>query len=211
MYLVKTPVALKRMYPRLLWNHQRSDKRIYLTFDDGPTPEITEWVLKTLKKHNAKATFFCIGNNIRKHPKIFETILTEDHAIGNHTEEHENGWETSLEKYIVSIDNTQQLISKFTKHPSKLLFRPPYGRIKKNQIKALSEKKYQVVMWDVLSADFDLNITPEKCLKNVCNNTKEGSIIVFHDSIKAKDRLQYALPKVLDYFSALGYTFERLY
>ena len=210
MYLVKTPLALKKMYPRLLWNHERDEKKLYLTFDDGPTPEITKWIIDTLASYNAKATFFCIGNNIEKYPEIFEQLLANDHAIGNHTNKHENGWKTNLETYMQSTHDAQKIIDNHIK-PQQLLFRPPYGRIKKQQIKALRQKGYTIIMWDVLSADFDTRTTPEASLSNVINNAQEGSIIVFHDSIKAKEKLQYVLPKVLEHFSDKGYSFERLY
>jgi peptidoglycan/xylan/chitin deacetylase (PgdA/CDA1 family) len=216
MYLVKSPLLLKWYYPSLLWNKSRTEKVIYLTFDDGPIPNVTDFVLKTLKAFNAKATFFCIGDNIVKHPDVFDRVKNDGHSIGNHTFNHLKGWITDDETYINNALKCQTL----TKTN---LFRPPYGRIKKSQIKSLHSAIYnfqlqakttnlksQIVMWDVLSGDFDITLSPDKCYQNVVRHTKNGSIIVFHDSLKAFDRLEYALPKVLAYFSKLGYKFSSL-
>jgi len=211
MYLVKSPLLLKWYYPSLLWNKSRTEKVIYLTFDDGPIPNVTDFVLKTLKAFNAKATFFCIGDNIQKHPDVFERVKNDGHAIGNHTFNHLKGWVTENETYLQNTIKCQQ----FTKSN---LFRPPYGRIKKSQIKSLNsnlghqtpDSKLKIVMWDVLSGDFDVNLAPEKCYHNVIKHTQNGSIIVFHDSLKAFDRLEYALPKVLAYFTQKGYQFSSL-
>lgn len=189
----------------MLWNKSRNEKVIYLTFDDGPIPNVTDFVLKTLKVFNAKATFFCIGDNIIKHPDVFNRLTKDGHAIGNHTFNHLKGWITDNESYIQNALKCQQL----TKTN---LFRPPYGRIKKSQIKLLKSHipKLNIVMWDTLSGDFDLTLAPEKCYKNVINNARNGSIIVFHDSLKAFDRLKYALPLVLKYFSEKGFQFSSL-
>ncbi|PWS31770.1 polysaccharide deacetylase family protein [Pedobacter paludis] len=211
MYLVKSPLLLKWYYPSLLWNKSRTEKVIYLTFDDGPIPNVTDFVLKTLKAFNAKATFFCIGDNIQKHPDVFERVKNDGHAIGNHTFNHLKGWVTENETYLQNTIKCQQ----FTKSN---LFRPPYGRIKKSQIKSLNsnlghqtpDSKLKIVMWDVLSGDFDVNLAPEKCYHNVIKHTQNGSIIVFHDSLKAFDRLECALPKVLAYFTQKGYQFSSL-
>lgn len=210
MYLVKTPIALKKMYPRLTWDQHGVDKSLYLTFDDGPTPEVTEWVLEQLEQYNAKATFFCIGRNIENNPAIFKAILKNEHAVGNHTYQHKNGWKTTLESYLEDIVRTEKTIHNTTPSFTKALFRPPYGRIKKKQIKAIKKSGYKIIMWDVLSADFDLNISNKKCLENVVDNVVPGSIVVFHDSIKAKEKLIYTLPKVLEHFSKLGYQFKKL-
>lgn len=205
MYLVKSPLLLKWYYPLLLWNKSRIEKVIYLTFDDGPIPNVTDFVLKTLKAFNAKATFFCIGDNIQKHPDVFERVKNDGHAIGNHTFNHLKGWVTEDATYLQNTIKCQQ----FTKSN---LFRPPYGRIKKSQIQNLKSHipNLQIVMWDVLSGDFDINLAPEKCYRNVIKHTQNGSIIVFHDSLKAFDRLEYALPKVLTYFTEKGYQFSTL-
>ena len=206
---IKTPLAAKKMFPNYVWDVQSNEKVIYLTFDDGPTPEITNWTLNTLKKYNAKATFFCIGNNIEKHPDIFQNILDEGHAIGNHTFNHVKGWKTKIKNYLEEVHKAQKII-KFHESSSVNLFRPPYGQITPKQGKKLIEKGYKIIMWDVLSFDWDKSVMPETCLNNVIDKTVNGSIIVFHDSIKASKNMQYALPKVLDYFSGKEYTFKSL-
>lgn len=205
MYLIKSPLLLKWYYPSLLWNKSRTEKVIYLTFDDGPIPNVTDFVLKTLKVFNAKATFFCIGDNIVKHPEVFERVKNDGHAIGNHTFNHLKGWKTDNETYLQNTIKCQELTQTN-------LFRPPYGRIKKSQISNLKSQipELQIVMWNVLSGDFDINLTPEKCYQNVIKHTENGSIIVFHDSLKAFDRLSYTLPKVLAYFTEKGFTFSTL-
>lgn len=218
MYLIKSPLLLKWYYPSLLWNKSRTEKVIYLTFDDGPIPNVTDFVLKTLKVFNAKATFFCIGDNIVKHPDVYANVINDGHAIGNHTFNHLKGWKTDDETYIENTLKCQAL----TKSN---LFRPPYGRIKKSQIKSLQslvlspqsdsrlkiqDSRLNIIMWDVLSGDFDINLSPEKCYQNVIKHTENGSIIVFHDSLKAFDRLAYALPRVLKYFTNKGFTFSTL-
>jgi len=204
MYLIKTPFWLRAIYPNCTWKIPVQEKVIYLTFDDGPDPEATPFVLANLKKFNAKATFFCIGNNVLKHPNIYESILKEGHKVGNHTYDHLNGWKTENNIYINNIKDAMNIID------SKL-FRPPYGRITKSQIKILKQTDSlpnQIIMWDVLSGDFDIQIDGEICAGNVINNTLPGSIIVFHDSQKAWDRMSIALPKVLEHFSNLGYRME---
>ena len=262
MYLVKSPLVLKWYYPQLLWNKPRNEKTIYLTFDDGPIPIVTPFVLKTLAVYQAKGTFFCIGDNIQKYPKEFSEVVKSGHSIGNHTFNHLNGWKTDDETYIANAQKAQELTQTN-------LFRPPYGRIKKSQIKRLraegwmaegereqsemgrqksevgnqftrsqsqpsnadqylqtsnpslnlkpptfylppSTQALQIVMWDVLSGDFDTNLSPEKCYQNVIKTTQNGSIIVFHDSLKAFARLQYALPRVMKHFSERGFKFESL-
>lgn len=205
MYLIKSPLLLKWYYPSLLWNKSRTEKVIYLTFDDGPIPNVTDFVLKTLKVFNAKATFFCIGDNIVKHPEVFERVKNDGHGIGNHTFNHLKGWKTDNETYLQNTLKCQELTQTD-------LFRPPYGRIKKSQISNLKSQipGLKIVMWDVLSGDFDTKLSPEKCYQNVIKHTENGSIIVFHDSLKAFDRLSYALPKVLAYFSEKGFTFSTL-
>ena len=205
MYLVKSPLLLKWYYPSLVWNKTRTDKVIYLTFDDGPIPDVTDFVLKTLKTFNAKATFFCIGDNIIKHPAVFERVVAAGHQLANHTYNHLKGWKTDDQTYIENIQLCQQLTQSH-------LFRPPYGRIKKSQVKRIKAlyPKIQIIMWDVLSGDFDLELSPENCYKNVIKHTDNGSIIVFHDSIKAFERLQYTLPRALKYFQQQGFTFSTL-
>lgn len=193
-YLVTTPWWLRAAYKNLIWEIQDSDEpAVYLTFDDGPHHSITRFVLDVLKEHNANATFFCIGKNVEEHPLIYERILAEGHTTGNHTHNHLNGWKTLNQDYISNTNKASTYIS------SKL-FRPPYGRIKQKQATLLqNENGYKIYMWSVLSADFDRSISPEQCLKNVTKNIRPGSIVVFHDSEKAWDRMKYALPKVLEY------------
>ncbi|MDQ8054112.1 MAG: polysaccharide deacetylase family protein [Pedobacter sp.] len=219
MYLVKSPRLLKWFYPSLLWNKSRKEKIVYLTFDDGPIPNVTDFVLNTLKSHGALATFFCIGDNIQKFPEIFERLKQEGHQIGNHTYHHLKGWATDDETYIADFLQCQLLTQTH-------LFRPPYGRIKKSQIRKLKaeslkpttpdhSERYalsalQIVMWDVLSGDFDQNLSPERCYQNVIDHVENGSIIVFHDSLKAFDRLAYALPRTLKYLAEKGYRFGTL-
>lgn len=192
---------MKWIYPSGIWNLPGSRKVVYLTFDDGPHPEVTPFVLEQLKKYNAKATFFCIGKNVLSYTSNYRSILSEGHAVGNHTYDHLNGWDTEDAKYLDTIKNATNLIKSN-------LFRPPYGRIKSSQIRAikkLNELPQQIIMWDVLSADFDISIHGDQCARNVVQHSRPGSIIVFHDSAKAWDRLKIALPKVLQYFYENGY------
>ncbi|MBS3992098.1 MAG: polysaccharide deacetylase family protein [Bacteroidetes bacterium] len=209
LYLVKTPNLIKKLFNRLVWSFNTSEKVLFLTFDDGPTPEITPFILKTLKQYNAQATFFCVGENIQKHPEVFQEIIGKNHAIGNHTFNHLKGWKTTNYNYINNTDKAQLTIEKFKKTKLKL-FRPPYGKIGYFQSKKLLSKGYKIIMWDVLSGDFDSNITKEKVLSNVLKNSTNGSIIVFHDHQKAFDNLKFTLPKVLEYFNVKGYRFEAI-
>lgn len=205
MYTVRPPFFLKWYYPNLIWNKATDKKTVYLTFDDGPITNVTDFVLNTLKSFNVKGTFFCIGDNINKHPKIFERIKKEGHAIGNHTYNHLKGWETDDKTYIDNFWKCQEL----TKTN---LFRPPYGRIKKSQISNLKSQtsNLEIIMWDVLSGDFDTKLSPEKCCQNVIKNVRNGSIIVFHDSLKAWHRLEYALPRAIEHLLEKGYRFKTL-
>ena len=205
MYLVKTPWLLKKLYPQLVWNLDRSQPVIYLTFDDGPIPVVTPFVLETLKTYNAKATFFCIGDNVQKHPDIFKEVQAGGHAIGNHTFNHLRGWDTKDETYISNFIQADELLQT-------LLFRPPYGRAKRSQIEKLKALKpnLQIIMWDVLSGDWDMSLKPADCLKGVLKHTGNGSIVVFHDSLKAFNRLEHVLPRALEIWSKAGYTFEKL-
>ncbi len=197
LYWIKTNRIIKWIFPNYIWDIS-NDKSVYLTFDDGPTPIITEWVLMQLKKYNVKATFFCIGDNIQKFPRIFNQIISEGHSIGNHTNNHLDGWKTTDKVYLANV-NTCQL--QITTRNSQIcnLFRPPYGKITPSQSRQLRKLGYKIIMWDVLSADFDTSISKEQCLQNVLKNIQTGSIIVFHDSTKAFERLEYVLPKVLEF------------
>lgn len=202
-YLVKSPWLLKKFYSECTWNIKTDEKILYLTFDDGPHPQATTFVLDELKKYNAKATFFCIGKNVKEHFEIYKRILLERHRVGNHTYDHLNGWKTNDKKYLQNIEEAAKIIDSD-------LFRPPYGKITKFQLKATRGEKLKLktIMWDVLSGDFDTSTKPENCYLNVINNAKEGSIVVFHDSLKALSTLQYTLPKVLEYFSKKGFLFK---
>lgn len=188
--------------PSAVWRKCATEKKLYLTFDDGPIPELTPWVLDILKQHSIKATFFCVGDNVNKHPELYARILNEGHSVGNHTYNHVNGWNTDTNEYLENTEKCAQLVK------SKL-FRPPYGKLKPTQIKRITAN-YSIIMWDILSGDYDKNITPERCLLNVINNIRNGSIIVFHDNIKAKDNLQYTLPKFIEYALEKGYDFGTL-
>ncbi len=208
---VKTNRFIKTIFPKYVWDIPNTEKKVYLTFDDGPIPEVTEWVLDQLNQFNAKATFFCIGDNIQKHPEIFQKIIDDHHSIGNHTFNHLKGWQTSLEEYIENTEKCAEVIANFnTKTPNTRLFRPPYGKIKPSQAKVLRHSGYKIIMWDVISMDFDATVNPEKCLENVVNNIESGSIIVFHDSVKAWQNLQYVLPKTLEFLKKKGFVCEKL-
>ncbi|MEK7200108.1 MAG: polysaccharide deacetylase family protein [Bacteroidota bacterium] len=205
MYLVTTPWWLRSLYLSLTWRIKEPGKTVYLTFDDGPHETATPYVLDRLQQFNAKATFFCIGKNVAAYPTIYDRILKEGHSTGNHTYYHVNGWKVSDEEYIKDVAEAAALIKSN-------LFRPPYGKIKRSQQKKLqaAHPGIKTIMWDVLSADFDINLGGEACLANVLYHTKPGSIIVFHDSAKAWERMQYALPKVLAHFSNEGFVFKAL-
>lgn len=182
------------------WSYPVKDHKVlHLTFDDGPIPEVTPWVLETLSKHGVKATFFCVGDNAAKHPEILSRVVADGHAIGNHTHRHLNGWKTTDRTYLRDIVEAEQYID------SKL-FRPPYGRIRRTQLKTV-QKKYQVIMWSVLTQDYNKSVSNEQCLSYALQ-AKSGDIVLFHDSIKAQDNLEYALPRFLEHYCALGYEFR---
>jgi len=202
MKFVKPPFFLRWIYPQATWHRSRKKKAIYLTFDDGPIPEITLWVLDTLAKYNAKATFFCVGENITKHPDIFARIQSEGHQVGNHTFNHIKGWDHDTQTYVENVLQCNELTQTN-------LFRPPYLRATKKQLRLL-KKQFEIVYFDVLSYDFDSSLAPETCYKNVIHNIKNGSIVVFHDNIKAIPRLRYALPRVLEKLSREGFLFSQL-
>jgi peptidoglycan-N-acetylglucosamine deacetylase len=208
-YWIKTNTIIKRYFSNYIWDIPNKDNKIYLTFDDGPTSEITAWILQLLKEENIKATFFCIGKNILAQPEIFNQIIQEGHAIGNHTNNHINGWKNSNETYVENTKKCDAIIKNTTDKDTHL-FRPPYGRIKSKQAQRIKELGYKIIMWDVLSADFDQDITPEKCLTNVTSSVKPGSIIVFHDSLKASKNLKFALPKAIKHLKQKGFTFETI-
>lgn len=202
----RVPFFIPLLYPSLVWRMPPENKSLYLTFDDGPIPGPTEFVLDVLAKNKIKATFFCIGDNIRKYPSVFARLLEEEHCVGNHTFNHLSGWSTENSRYLENIQQFETTVGE--KQKSSLLFRPPYGRIKRSQIKALPDLK--IIMWDVLSFDFNKNLSPEKCLKNTVAATRDGSIIVFHDSLKAERNMTYAFPRFVDHFLQAGYQFKTL-
>lgn len=218
LYWIKTNSLIKKMFSNFTWDLPNTDNKIYLTFDDGPTPEITDWVINQLQKYNAKATFFCIGKNIEKYPEIFTKIIIDGHSIGNHTFNHLNGWKNSTEEYIENVNLCRLQMADYRWQMAKQnlqpaickLFRPPYGKLKASQSKKIHQLGYKIIMWDVLSADFDRTISPEKCLENVLKNTVSGSVIIFHDSVNAFPNLEYALPKTLKYLSEKGFIFEKI-
>jgi peptidoglycan/xylan/chitin deacetylase (PgdA/CDA1 family) len=206
MYFIKTPFWLRLIYRSCIWRKSTEDRVLYLSFDDGPHPEATPFVLEQLANYNAKASFFCIGKNVQLYPDIYAALIEAKHTVGNHTQNHMNGWNNKTANYIDDIQQATKLIRSN-------LFRPPYGRISFAQIKALRSDPslpQDIIMWDVLSGDFDTTITGEQCAQNVIEYAGPGSIIVFHDSAKAMDRLRVALPKVLSHFSNLGYQFKAL-
>lgn len=197
MYLSKTPALVKPLASRFVWSLHPPEKAVYVTFDDGPTPGVTERVLDLLAAHRAKATFFCVGANAEKAPLLLDRLVAEGHSLGSHTWNHENGWKTPVRSYIRSSLKTGDRLQT-------VLFRPPYGRITRAQSEAL-KKRYFLVMWDLLSADFDPEVDPHEALKKLKRNTRAGSIIVFHDSEKAAERMFQILPAYLDFLSAEGY------
>ncbi|MCK5774958.1 MAG: polysaccharide deacetylase family protein [Bacteroidales bacterium] len=200
MYFVKTPIIFTKLFNKsLIWKIPNDEKKIYLTFDDGPTPELTVDILKYLTKYKAKATFFCVGDNIRKHPELIKEIQNNGHKIGHHTYNHISGWNTSTKAYIENVNNGHKLLDSN-------LFRPAYGRITLSQIKKL-RLDYKIIMWSVLSGDFDINLSEEKCLKNALK-AKTGDIVVFHDNIKSTQKIHEVLPRFLAHYTKLGYQFS---
>lgn len=235
----KTPTFIQKLFSNYTWKINNTENKIYLTFDDGPIPNVTEWVLDLLKDENIKATFFCIGENIKRNPEIFKRILKEGHAIGNHTFNHLNGWKTNTNDYVENFQLCEEMMeigswkqddgsrmmedenAKLKTEYSKLnterltlnsnltkLFRPPYGKIKPLQAKKIRNKGYKIIMWDVLSYDFNKKITPKICLENVIENTTTGSVIVFHDSLKAQKNMQYTLPIAIQKLKEKGFEFD---
>jgi peptidoglycan/xylan/chitin deacetylase (PgdA/CDA1 family) len=202
MYFIKTPDFVKSLFPGFLWSVKDDQKSVYLTFDDGPVPQVTPWVLDKLAEFDAKATFFCVGENIDRYPDTFQKVLDAGHQVGNHTYSHIAGWETDNVEYFRNIRKCAHLVKTD-------LFRPPYGKMKPKQVEFIN-RHYKIVMWDVLSGDFDDENTPERCYKNVANNAKSGSIIVFHDSLKSFPNLKVCLPKILQYLSEQGYSFRSI-
>jgi peptidoglycan/xylan/chitin deacetylase (PgdA/CDA1 family) len=198
--LIQPKNFLKLIYPKAIWKINTSEKIIYLTFDDGPIQGLTEWVLDELKKYNAKATFFCVGANILKNPTIFERIALEGHGVANHTMFHPKGFKTKNLDYLKEVNQCKELVKND-------LFRPPYGQLKRSQYKALIDKGFKIIFWDVISYDYE-KINEKACLSNVIRNTKPGSIVLFHDNYKAEKNLRYSLPLYLKHFAHLQYKFN---
>jgi peptidoglycan/xylan/chitin deacetylase (PgdA/CDA1 family) len=200
MSLVQPALLIRKLLPGSIWRMPGSGKTVYLTFDDGPTPGVTEQVLSMLAEVGAKGTFFCIGNCVEKHPELFHKLLEDGHAVGNHTYSHHNGWQVSMNNYIEDVKKCNQIFK------SKL-FRPPYGKLSPRQFIHL-RKMYSIIMWDVLSMDYDTRLSSETCLNNVLHHVRNGSVITFHDSVKAWPRLKEILPQILHELSNQGFTFS---
>lgn len=200
--MVRPPTYLRFLYPGVVWRKPTSEKILYLTFDDGPTPEVTTKVLDLLASYHAKATFFCIGINVKKHPEIYRRIITDGHSIGNHTHTHPNSWKVSVASYLMDVEESQKVIDSN-------LFRPPYGKLTPRTLFSL-KKKFRIIMWDVISCDFDEKVAADQVYKNVIQHTGKGSIIVFHDSLKAAPRMLEVLPAILERYSKEGFSFMKL-
>ena len=216
MNFFRTPFLLPILFPELTWRIETPAKELYLTFDDGPVPGPTDFALEALQKTNTAATFFCIGDNISKHPVLLKKMIAANHAVANHTHNHLNGWKTGTQSYLDNIKLCEEQIKadyplSVTEKESAIhpfLFRPPYGRITRGQIKSLTD--YKIVMWDVLTNDYARSLSPERCLKGSIAATRTGSIIVFHDSLKAERNMTFVLPRFIEHFVNLGYTFKVL-
>lgn len=207
MFFHRTPWLVQKLYPSLVWSVPTNEKVIHITFDDGPIPDLTEFILETLKKYDAKGTFFCVGDNLRKHSEIAKRALNEGHKLANHTFNHLSGWSVDDEQYLDNIKECEKHLAEL-KENSKL-FRPPYGKIKRSQISKVAPN-HKIIMWDVLSGDYSKKISPEQCLKRTIGATRKGSIVLFHDNVKAEANMKYALPRFLDHFSSQGFVFKSL-
>lgn len=200
--IVNPPKCLRFIYGRTVWQVNDCEKELFITFDDGPIPELTPWVLDTLKSYGAKATFFCVGDNVRKHPELYDRIREEGHGTGNHSYSHRNGFTMPIRQYIKDVFKARRYIESE-------LFRPPYGCIRV-WARRILKTRFRIIMWDILSMDYDRSLEPRQIVRNVIGNVNPGSIVVFHDNLKAKTNLEYALPRILNYYSKRGYTFVNL-
>lgn len=202
MLIEQPPLLYRILYPKSVWRLKVPDKKtVYLTFDDGPIPEVTPWVLSILKKYNIKATFFCVGDNVRRYRYIYDQLIAEGHITGNHTFHHMQGWLTSPVKFLKDTAEADKLINS-------RLFRPPHGHMIFPQPSLLKKNGYKIIMWDVVTRDYSTFMNPEEVLENVKLYTRDGSVIVFHDSLKAEKNLRYALPLAIEWLLEQGYTFE---
>ena len=197
------PPLVQKLFPSLVWKLPGSGKDIYLTFDDGPTPELSKWIEDTLDAYNAKATFFCVGENLQRHPEWMPASRAKGHTVSNHTHNHLNGWQTSINDYVENTKRCEEITGN-------KMFRPPYGLITLKQIKELKAQNYKIIMWDIMPYDFDERLDPEKALRKIIRHAVPGSIIVFHDNVKAEKCLKYILPRTLEHFSKKGYGFPAL-
>lgn len=202
MYLVKTPKLAKKLFSDYVWDIPTDEKVLYFSFDDGPIPHVTAMVLDILEEFSAKATFFCVGENVQKYPKIYERILRCDHAVGNHTYNHLNGWQTPNDVYLDNIHKCRKVVQSN-------LYRPPYGKITKEQAGVLKQD-YRIIMWDIMCGDFDHNVTSDNCFERIKKHAEPGSIIVLHDNIKTEECVRSALPKTLEFFASQGYRFDKI-
>ncbi len=210
MRFFKTPLLLKSFYPSFVWNIKSEEKIVYPTFDDGPLPELTDYILGELDRVKAKGTFFCVGDNIRKYPEIARRIVDKGHLIGNHTFNHLDGWKTPKEEYLENVEKFEKAYQANVGENVSKLFRPPYGKISRKQYSVLKKWGYRIIMWDVLSYDFDTRLNQEHALAAITSKTKSGTIALFHDNYKAKNNLQYLLPLYLDWFEKKGFQFKSI-
>jgi len=200
MFIERPPVIYRTLFPGAIWRINSSEKCVYLTFDDGPVPEITPWVLDLLDKYNIKATFFCVGDNVRKYPEIYQQVLDRGHFVGNHTFHHKQGICCRTKNYVLNADLA-------TRYINSKLFRPPHGHMRFRQALKL-RKDYKIIMWDVVTRDYSWRLNAEQVFRNVKKYTRNGSVIVFHDSVKAEPRMKEALPKSIEWLLEQGYTFK---
>ena len=201
MFLIRPPLLIRKIFPSMIWNFPRDEKKIYLTFDDGVNEKTTSWILEILEQYETKASFFIVGESALKFPHLVKEIRKQKHQIGNHTFNHLNAWKTKKIDYLENVEKANQILKTH-------LFRPPYGKITPSLLQKLSH--YKVIAWDVLSGDFSNQLTPKECWENIVKYTQNGSIIVFHDSLKAEKNLKYILPKTLDFFKKKGFLFEKI-
>jgi len=202
MWIEQLPRFMRAIYPLATWRMSSHEKVIYLTFDDGPIPEVTPWVLDILDKYNIKATFFCVGENVMRYPDLYQELHRRGHRTGNHTYNHMRGFTTTSKTYMANVEKAAQYIDSD-------LFRPPHGGLRKFQYWEV-RMKYKVILWDVISRDYDKDVPEAKVLRIVKKYTRNGSIIVFHDSLKAERNMRYAMPRAVEYLLQQGYEFRTL-